>query len=55
VVQGFQLTGIGIVVHVVEHYSYHTGQIAFWTKQLRNKDIEFYGGRDLNMRNEGRK
>lgn len=52
-VQGFQLTGIGIVIHVVEHYSYHTGQIAFWTKLLKNKDLAFYGARNLNIRNEG--
>jgi len=50
-VQGFQLSGIGIVVHVVEHYSYHTGQIAFWTKQLKNKDLGFYAGLDLNVPN----
>ena len=31
-VQGFKLSGIGIIIHVVEHFSYHTGQIAFWTK-----------------------
>lgn len=28
-VQGFQFSGVGIVLHAVEHYSYHTGQIAF--------------------------
>ena len=51
-VQGFTLTGIGIIVHVVEHYSYHTGQIAFWTKLLRDKDLGFYGDKDLNMKND---
>ena len=50
-VQGFQLSGIGIVVHVTEHYSYHTGQIAFWTKQLKNKDLGFWEGKDLNAHN----
>ena len=52
VVQGFQLTGIGVVMHVVEHLSYHTGQIAFWTKLLNNKDLSFYEGIDLNIKNE---
>lgn len=52
VVQGYDLSGIGIVIHAVEHYSYHTGQIAFWTKQLINKDLGFYDGRDLNIKNE---
>ena len=50
-VQGFDLTGIGIIVHVVEHYSYHTGQIAFWVKQLKNKPLGFYEGIDLNEKN----
>jgi uncharacterized damage-inducible protein DinB len=50
-VQGFNLTGIGIVIHVVEHYSYHTGQIAFWTKILKDKDLKFYDGIDLNIKN----
>lgn len=51
-VQGFQLSGVGIVVHVVEHYSYHTGQIAFWTKELKNKDLGFYADMDLNAKND---
>lgn len=50
-VQGFDLTGIGIIMHVVEHYSYHTGQIAFWVKQLKNKPLGFYEGIDLNEKN----
>lgn len=51
-VQGFEFSGIGIILHVVEHYSYHTGQIAFWTKLLRDKDLGFYAGVDLNVKNE---
>lgn len=51
-VQGFQFSGIGIIMHVVEHYSYHTGQIAFWTKYLKNKDLGFYADMDLNAKNE---
>ncbi len=51
-VQGFQLPGIGIIIHVTEHYSYHTGQIAFWTKLLKNKDLGFYSGIDLNLKNK---
>jgi uncharacterized damage-inducible protein DinB len=50
-VQGFSLSGIGIIIHVTEHYSYHTGQIAFWTKQLKNKDLGFYANVDLNVKN----
>ena len=52
-VQGFNFSGIGILVHVVEHLSYHTGQIAFYTKQLKNEQLGFYGDIDLNVKNEG--
>ena len=51
-VQGFEFSGIGNIVHVVEHFSYHTGQIALWTKLLNNKDLGFYDGFDLNIKNE---
>ena len=47
IVQSFNLSGIGVIIHVVEHYSYHTGQIAFWTKLLKDKDLGFYEGVDL--------
>jgi uncharacterized damage-inducible protein DinB len=51
-VQGFKLSGIGIVIHVVEHFSYHTGQIVFWTKLLHNTDLRFYNNEDLNQKNK---
>jgi len=51
-VQGYHYSGIGIIVHITEHYSYHTGQIIFWTKLLKNKDLGFYKGVDLNAKNE---
>ncbi|MEQ9593371.1 MAG: DinB family protein [Cyclobacteriaceae bacterium] len=51
-VQGYELTGIGIIIHVVEHFSYHTGQIAFWVKLLKEKDLGFYAGKDLNQKNK---
>ena len=50
-VQGFNLSGVGIIIHVTEHYSYHTGQIAFWIKQLKDKDLGFYANIDLNIKN----
>jgi len=51
-VQGFQLSGMGIVLHVVEHLSYHTGQLAFYTKLIKDQDLGFYDGFDLNIKNE---
>ena len=50
-VQGFNESGIGIIIHVTEHYSHHTGQIIFWTKQLKGKDLGFYANIDLNKKN----
>jgi uncharacterized damage-inducible protein DinB len=51
-VQGFTYTGIAVVMHVVEHYSYHTGQIAFWTKLLKDTSLGFYDNIDLNVKNQ---
>jgi uncharacterized damage-inducible protein DinB len=51
-VQGYTHSGIGIILHVTEHYSYHTGQIIFWIKLLKDKDLGLYAGIDLNVKNE---
>lgn len=51
-VQGYQLTGMGILIHVTEHYAYHTGQMAFYTKLLKEKDLKFYDGVNLNTKNK---
>ncbi|MEO1435144.1 MAG: hypothetical protein AAFV80_06370, partial [Bacteroidota bacterium] len=50
-VQGFEFDGLGIVLHVVEHLSYHTGQIAYITKLRKAKKLGFYDGFDLNTLN----
>ena len=50
-VQGFEFSGLGNLIHVTEHLSYHTGQIAFAVKMLKNKDLGFYDGFDLNIKN----
>jgi len=51
-VQGFNYSGIGIIVHITEHYSHHAGQIIFWTKQLTGNDLGFYSHVDLNKKNK---
>lgn len=51
-IQGLELSGLGAIIHAVEHFSYHTGQIAFWVKYLNNQDLGFYNGLDLNKINE---
>lgn len=52
-VQGFSETVLGILIHVIEHFSYHTGQIAYFTKARRGIDLGFYRGVDLTRRNPG--
>jgi uncharacterized damage-inducible protein DinB len=43
-VQTFQESGLTILIHVTEHFSYHTGQIAYITKMLTDKALGFYEG-----------
>ncbi len=43
-VQTFQESGLSILIHVTEHFSYHTGQIAYITKMLTDRDLSFYDG-----------
>ena len=41
-VQGYSVTGLTVVFHVTEHFSFHTGQIIYATKLLRNVDVSLY-------------
>lgn len=43
-VQTFEESGLSILIHVTEHFSYHTGQIAYITKMLVGKPLGFYDG-----------
>ena len=43
-VQTFEETGLTILVHVTEHFSYHTGQIAYITKMISDRPLDFYKG-----------
>lgn len=49
-VQGFEETGTAILLHVVEHFSYHTGQITLHTKLLLDIDTGYYAGQDLSAK-----
>jgi len=42
VVQGYSVTLLEAIYHVVEHFAQHTGQIVFATKQLTGEDLGFY-------------
>ena len=48
-VQCYHETGLSIIIHVLEHFSYHTGQISYYTKYILNKDLEYYADDDLNQ------
>ena len=50
-IQGTETTALAAIMHVVEHFSMHTGQIILLTKQLTAQDMQFYdfqGGRPVN-------
>lgn len=47
IVQGFEETGLSILIHVVEHFSYHVGQITYYVKWRKDIDTAYYGGVEL--------
>jgi hypothetical protein len=46
-IQGYTVSGLEAVCHVVEHFAMHYGQIVYITKLLRGADLGFY--RELNQ------
>jgi uncharacterized damage-inducible protein DinB len=50
-VQGFTFSGVGIILHAVEHLSYHTGQIAYLVKLRNDQQIGLYDDFNLNTKN----
>lgn len=52
IIQGFEVTGFSVLVHVLEHFSYHTGQITTLTKLYSDRDTGYYSGLNLNARNQ---
>jgi len=49
-VQGFKENVTSILIHVTEHFSYHVGQITYYTKYIKNLDTQYYAGLDLNAK-----
>ncbi len=41
-IQVYRVSCLQAIFHVVEHFSYHLGQITYITKMLRDVDLEFY-------------
>jgi uncharacterized damage-inducible protein DinB len=41
-IRGSDETCVGVAVHVLEHFAYHTGQIVWITKLREGKDLRFH-------------
>jgi uncharacterized damage-inducible protein DinB len=41
-IQGLDVTALEAILHVVEHFAMHTGQIILLTKMIVNSDLGFY-------------
>lgn len=48
-VQGFQESGLSIITHVIEHFSYHVGQISYVVKAQNDIDLKYYEGQELDQ------
>lgn len=48
-IQGFAHTRLSAIIHVIEHLSYHVGQITYYTKYVKDIDTAYYGGLDLEV------
>lgn len=51
VIQELKESGFSVIIHVIEHFSYHTGQITTLTKLQTNQNTDYYGGINLNSLN----
>ncbi len=51
VIQGTERSGGRALFSAVEHLSYHTGQITFAVKHLKDVDVGYFAGMDLNQQN----
>ena len=52
VIQGFNVSKFSAIIHVIEHFSYHTGQITLLAKLYSEADTGYYSDKDLSVRNE---
>ncbi|MFT5336109.1 MAG: putative damage-inducible protein DinB [Luteibaculaceae bacterium] len=48
-IQGFTKSNAAAIIHVLEHFSYHIGQISLLTKLIAKKDLGYYSELDLNL------
>lgn len=46
-VQVYEESGLTILVHVLEHFSYHVGQATYFVKAIKDMDLAYYEDDDL--------
>jgi len=52
-VQIYSESGLSILIHVVEHFSYHVGQITYSVKSRKGIDMGYYKGAPLGGKTAG--
>lgn len=50
-IQGFNCSYFSAIIHVIEHFSYHTGQITTLTKWITNEETGYYSQLNLDQLN----
>ncbi|MEL7120921.1 MAG: DinB family protein [Bacteroidota bacterium] len=50
-VQCYHESGLSILIHVMEHFSYHTGQITFYVKAMKDLQTNYYDDKNLSKTN----
>jgi uncharacterized damage-inducible protein DinB len=53
--QGYDVTVLEAIYHVVEHFAMHTGQILFATKMLTGEELGFYRHLKATAKSQGEK
>ncbi len=51
-IQGYQVSTVAAIFHVVEHFSFHTGQIVLATKLMKNVDLSLYDEQGRKLQGE---
>lgn len=46
-VQVYQESYLSVIIHVIEHFSYHVGQVTHMTKSMLDVDTGYYADHDL--------
>jgi uncharacterized damage-inducible protein DinB len=52
-VQGGRESGVSVLIHAVEHFSYHVGQVSYFVKSHKEVDLAYFKEIDLNKNSAG--